>query len=80
MQIFVANSKVNQTTYYVLDTITINGQQINLGTANVSTVDSKDGVIYSANYNIVGGLLSGESTAIAKMDVTFKALYYVTLQ
>jgi uncharacterized protein YkuJ len=80
VQIFVANSKVNQTTYYVLDTITINGQQINLGTANVSTVDSKDGVIYSANYNIVGGLLSNESAAIAKMDVKFKALYYVTLQ
>ncbi len=79
IHIFVANPQVDESTYYVLNKVLVDGREVSVKAGNQSTVDGKQGVMYTVKHTVLGEPLVADSAITSEITVTFNALYYVTV-
>ena len=79
IHIFVENPQVDESTYYVLNKVSVDGREVNVKVDNQSTVDGKQGVTYTVKHTVLGEPLVADSAITSEITVTFNALYYVTV-
>ena len=78
IQIFVANPQVDESTYYVLNKVSVDGREVSVKAGNQSTVDGKQGVTYTIEHTMLGEPPEG-SAITSEITITFNAMYYVTV-